>query len=180
LAQLARGRELRRGAAHGTKAYLEAFFVQNEGLDVQRESQAMKGIIMNAAYGWQCSTNSQPTLQDLNNSLESATRRNAKVLHLAGHGRRDCDFVWNVHDAATTTMEKEICTLAGIIGKAVGRNGSIKYAVLNACSTKKLGERLKEAGMSHIVCWKTPMQDETARDLCRHFYDDLMQQSKDQ
>jgi len=76
-------------------------------------------------------------------------------------------------------MEEEIRSLAGMIAKASGQNGSIECAVLNACSTKKLGERLKEAGMSHVVCWKTPVQDETAREICRHFYNALMQQSKD-
>ena len=182
LAQPARGREMRRGAAQGAKDCIEAFFVQNKSdkrIDVQRESQAMKRIIMNSACGWECSTNSQPTLQDLNDSLESATQRNVKVLHLAGHSRRDCGFVWNADDAATDTMEEEICTLAGMIAKAAGLQGSIECAVLNACSTKELGERLKEAGMPHILCWKTPVQDETARELCRRFYDALMQQSKD-
>jgi len=155
LAQPARGREVRRGAAHGAKDCIEAFFVQNKGherIDVQRESQAMKRIILNSACGWECSTNSQPTLQDFNDSLESATQRNVKVLYLAGHGRRDCGFVWNADDAATATMDQEIRSLAGMIVKASGQNGSIKCAVLNACSTKKMGERLKETGMLHVVC----------------------------
>ena len=75
-------------------------------------------------------------------------------------------------------MEEDIQNLAGLISKATGQNGSIKCAVLNACSTKGLGERLKEGGMSHVVCWMTPVHDEAVRELCDNFYQALMEQTK--
>jgi len=170
------------GKADRAKDRVDAFFAKtwrDVSIDVHAEGQLMTRILLNPACGWECTTHPQPTLQDLSDSLECSTLRNVKVLHLAGHGRRDGGFVWNADDAATATMETDIKTLVDIISKASGQNGSIECALLNAWSTKKFGEGLKEAGMSHIVCWKTPVQDETARELCWHFYDALVQQSKD-
>jgi len=149
-------------------------------IDMHAEGQLMTRILLNPACGWECTLHPQPTLQDLCDSLESATQRNVKVLHLAGHGRQDCGFVWNTNDAATAIMEADIQNLAGLISKATGQNGSIECAVLNACPTnmKGLGERLKEGGMSHVVCWTTPVHDEAARELCDNFYLALMEQTK--
>jgi len=83
-------------------------------------------------------------------------------------------------------MKEDICTLVGKhYQQGGGKYGSIKCAVLYACYTMKLEKRQKEAGMSHIVWWKTSVHGETAaRALCRAHLNDaaasiLVQQSKD-
>ena len=177
----AQGGIVKRGAVGGAKNCVDAFFaiIIDKGMDVHAEGQLMTRILLNAACGWDSTQHPQPTLPDLRLSIQCATRRNVKILHLAGHGRRDCGFVWNANDAGTATMETDIQTPADIIGKASGQNGSIECAVLNACSTKQLGERLKEGGMSHIVCWTIPVHDEAARELCGNFNRALMEQNKE-
>jgi len=166
----------------GAKNHVEAFIAKtlsDKGMDVHAEGQLIARILLNAACGWDSTQHPQPTLSDLRLGIQCATQRNVKIVHLAGHGKRDCGFVWNTNDAATTTMETDIETLADIISKASGQNGSIECAVLNACSTKQLGEQLKKGGMSHVVCWTTPVHDEAARELCDNFYRALMEQTKE-
>jgi hypothetical protein len=74
----------------GAKNRMEAFFakpVDNEGINVHREGQLITRAILNpGANGWDCTTHPQPTLKDLRRSIATATERNVKLLHLAGHG----------------------------------------------------------------------------------------------
>jgi hypothetical protein len=51
--------------------------------------------------------------------------------------------------------------------------------VLNACSTAEMGQLLRAAGMSHVVCWRTLVHDETAREYCHLFYQPLVEQTRD-
>ena len=61
----------------------------------------MMRIVMNPGCGWECNVHPQPTLDDLSTSIFLARERNLRVLHLAGHGKRMCGFIWNRDDAAT-------------------------------------------------------------------------------
>lgn len=110
-------------------------------------------------------------------STHLASQRNVKIIHLSGHGKKKCGFIWNADDAATAGKESEIHNLVGIIGSAAGQTGPIECAFLNACSTENLGRLLRQSGMPYVVCWRTPVQDETAREMCEHFYRALMRQS---
>jgi hypothetical protein len=170
-----------RRAAGGPTNRVDAFFaktVDDVGIDVHAEGQLITRAILNHdTQGWECTAHPQPTLQDLRTSMASAAARNTKVIHLAGHGGRKQGFLFNGDDAATASAAIDIHDLTAIIGGAAGANGSIECAVLNACSTEKMGQLLRTAGMSHVVCWRTSVHDETAREFCRHFYQALVEQT---
>jgi len=176
----AKGGAVMTGASSGAKHRIEAFFaktISDVSIDVHAEGQLMTRIILDPACGWECTTHPQPTINDLVQSIETAAERNVKILHLAGHGRKECGFVWNADDSAKFEMEVEIEILADIVGWATGERGPIQCTVLNACSTKKLGQLLREAGVLHVVCWRKPVHDEIAREFCYQFYQALIQQS---
>jgi CHAT domain-containing protein len=109
-------------------------------------------------------------MQDLRTSIATAKERNVKLLHIAEHGSRKYGFLFNANDAATASAEADIHALTDVIGVATGQNGPIECAVLNACSTAGMGQLLRAAGnLSHVVCWRTPVSDEAAREFCHHF-----------
>ena len=171
-----------RGQASGAKHRIDAFFaktVDDTGIDVHAEGQLITRTFLNPGEnGWDCTVHPQPTYADLCRSIESATERNVKLLHLAGHGTRKCGFLFNGDDAATKSAETDIRALVALLGGASGEKGPLECAVLNACSTKKLGQLLRAAGMSHVVCWRTRVQDEIAREFCRLFYLALVEQTR--
>ena len=43
-----------------------------------------------------------------------------------------------------------------------GAEGTIECVVLNACETEGFGEKLREIGVPHVVCWRSIVQDATA------------------
>ena len=162
------------------KHRIDAFFAKTVGdvIDVHAEGQLITRAILNpGAHCWECMTHPQPTLQDLRRSIASAPERNVKLIHLAGHGMREHGFLFNADDAATASAETDIHALTALIGGAAGEKGPVECAVLNACSTAKMGKLLREAGMSHVVCWWTPVHDEIAREFCHHFYQALVEQT---
>ena len=159
----------------GAKNRIDTFFaktVDDVSIDVHVEGQLITRAILNpGAHAWELgASNPQPTLKDLRTSIASAAERNVKLLHLAGHGGRKCGFLFNADDAATASAEADIHALTDLIGGAAGQKGPIECAVLNACSTAEMGKLLLNAGMAHVVCWRTPVQDETAREFCHLFY----------
>ena len=92
------------------------------------------------------------------------------MLHLAGHGRKKCGFIWNADDAATASQEFDANDISVAIDDVAGQQGPLECVVLNACLTEEMGRLLRERGVPYVVCWKTPVQDATARELCEHFY----------
>jgi hypothetical protein len=169
-------------ARGGARNCMDAFFaktVDDAAIDVHAEGQLITRAVLNpGASGWECTTHPQPTLQDLRVSMGSATARNVKLVHLAGHGRRKCGFLFNANDAATASAPTDIQTLIDLISGAAGQKGPLECAVLNACSTINMGQLLRAAGLSHVVCWKTPVHDETAREFCHLFYQALVEQTR--
>ena len=109
----------------------------------------------------------------------SARQRNVKGVHLSGHATLQNGFAWNADDAASTKAEAEMPAVVAIIGRASeGAGGSVEFANLNACSTYEMARLLREAGVPHVLCWRTPVHDDIAREMCGHFIRDLMRQSK--
>ena len=125
----------------------------------------MTRIVMDPGCGWDCSVNPQPTIEDLYTSISFARQRNVRVLHLSGHAREECGFIWNANDAATAHKTVDIEEISRAIGKVAGEKGPVECVVLNACSTEKMGRLLREQGVPCVLCWNTPVQDETAREL---------------
>ena len=60
-------------------------------------------------------------------------------------------------------------------GKVAGEKGPVECVVLNACSTEKMGRLLRKQGVPCVLCWKTPVQDETGRELVDQFYPPLVE-----
>ena len=95
-------------------------------------------------------------------------------MHVAGHSRKKCGFIWNKDDAASESEEFDVKAIALAIG-AVAKNGPLEFAYLNACATEIMGRLLREFGVPYVVCWRTPAHDETAREFCFFFYSALVE-----
>jgi hypothetical protein len=115
----------------------------------------------------------QPTIEDLYKSIELARQRNMRVLHLAGHARKECGFIWNANDEATASKTFDVEAISLAIGAVAGQQGPLECVVLNACCTVKMGRLLRQRGVPNVVCWQTPVHDETAREMCLHFFSAL-------
>ena len=167
----------------GTRHCVDAFFakkVDDQGIDVHAEGQLMMREILdpvNAGSRWDCNVNPQPTLHDLRRSIASCSQRNVRVLHLAGHGREECGFIWNAHDDAKDSKEFDVDAISLAIGMAAGDNGPLECAVLNACSTERMGRLLRTHNVPCVICWKTSVHDETAKKFCKLFYRSLSNDS---
>ena len=88
----------------GTLNVVDAFFAKKTddlAINVHAEGQLMRRKVMNPGCGWDCSVNPQPTIEDLYTSISFARQRNVRVLHLSGHAREECGFIWHANDAAT-------------------------------------------------------------------------------
>ena len=165
-------------ASHHPRWQVDAFFAKRTndfGIDVHTEGQVMARIVMDPGCGWDCKVNPQPTIDDLTSSIKLARQRNVRVLHLSGDGKKECGFIWNANDSANAPREFDVESIAIDIGSVSAPNGPMECAVLNACSTEKMGRLLLLQGMPYVLCWKTPVQDETARTLCEHFYRALVE-----
>jgi len=144
-------------------------------VNVHAEAQLIARTVLNPDRGWDCSTNLQPTIEDFYTSIEFARQCNVRVLHLAGHGRKECGFIWNASDAATVGKEFDIHAISMLIGSVAGKDGPMECVVLNACSTEKMGRLLLQRGVPCVICWRTQVQDETAKELCERFYRALVE-----
>jgi CHAT domain-containing protein len=97
------------------------------------------------------------------------------MLHLAGHAKRERGFIWNANDAATASKTFDVDELSCTIGEVAGQKGPLECVVLNACSTERMmGRLLRQRGVPCVLCWKTPVRDETAIKLCERFYRPLV------
>ena len=160
----------------GKISRVDAFFVKqtdDKDIDVHAEGQMMTRIVMDAG-GWHCNINPQPTIEDLYRSIQSAWQTNLQVLHLAGHGKTKCGFIWNANDAATASMTFDVDAISLAIGSVAGQQGPIECVVLNACLTERMGRLLRQRGVPYVLCWKTTVQDETAREFHERFYRSLV------
>ena len=135
----------------------------------------MMRLIKNPGCAWDCSVNPQPTLDDLYCSISSAKPRNMRGMHLAGHSKKTCGFIWNKDDGARESREFDVEAVALAIGAVAGKNGPLEFVNLNACATERMGRLLRERGVPYVVCWRTPVQDETAREFCFFFYRALVE-----
>ena len=96
-------------------------------------------------------------------------------MHLAGHSRKKCGFIWNKDDAARESKQFDVEAVALAIGAVAGKNGPLEFVYLSACETELMGRLLRKYGVPYVVCWLTPVQDETARKFCFFFYRALVE-----
>ena len=124
--------------------------------------------------------NPQPCFRDFTDSMQAARGRNVRLLHLAGHGSRRCGFYWLKSSAVSTDYEEiPIDRLCEILRpeSAGAKGGTIECVVLNACETEEMGKKLRNAGVPHVVCWRSEVQDTTAKRFVLDFYASLDQQA---
>ena len=165
------------GDAHG-KNRIVAFFaktVDDQKIDVHQEGQQMMRVIENAGGVWECKIHPQPTLNDLHHAIASANPCNMRGMHVAGHSRKKCGFIWNKDDAARESEQFDVKAVALAIGAVAGKNGPLEFVYLSACETELMGRLLRKYGVPYVVCWLTPVQDETARKFCFFFYRALVE-----
>jgi len=159
---------------------IEALFVKRRldmGIDVHREGELMLHII--EEYGgasWELNIHPQPTLKHFLGCIKRAQERNTRVMHLSGHGNQDEGFIWNADDAASEKTVVDMDVIAKAIGRVAGSQGPVECASLNACWTHAMGLKLREHGVPHVVCWRTPVQDPIARAFCALFLLSLVRQ----
>jgi small ubiquitin-related modifier len=160
---------------------IDAFFAKETGdldLDLNREGQLLTRIVVDPGCGWNCTVHPQPTIDDLYKSIELAKLRNMRVLHLSGHASQECGFIWNGNDAATSSKTFDVESISLAIGAVAGECGPLECVVLNACCTEKMGRSLRQRGVPNVVCWQTPVWDETARELCGRFFRPLVEEKQ--
>ena len=150
-----------------------------EAIDVHQEAQELMTMFTDVRASFVVRVHPQPCFKHFTDSMQSARGRNVRLLHLAGHNNTKCEFFWLKASAGSTEYEAiPIDKLIGILKtEAVGANGgTIECVVLNACETAEMGKKLRSAGVSHVVCWRSEVQDMTARKFALDFYGSLNQQ----
>ena len=120
----------------------------------------MMSLNKNSGSAWDCSVNPQPTINGLLASINE--QRNLRSLHLSGHTREECAFVWNTDELTDGNRKLDVDEIARVIGAVAGRRGPIECVTLIACATENMGLKFREKGVPHVVCWKTPVHDDTA------------------
>jgi hypothetical protein len=134
---------------------VDAFFAKrtsDHGIDVHAEGQMMTRIVMDPGCGWDCRVHPQPTIEDLYKSIELARQCNMRALHLAGHARKECGFIWNANDEATASKTFDVEAISLAIGAVAGQQGPLECVVLNACCTVKMGRLLRQRGVPNVLC----------------------------
>jgi CHAT domain-containing protein len=153
-----------------------------ETIDVHQEAQELKNLFTHVRPSFHPSINAQPCFKDFTDSMQSARGRNVRLLHVAGHGNRKCGFFWLKSSAVSTEYEEvPIAKLSSILKtEAAANGGTIECVVLNACETEEMGKKLRSAGVPHVVCWRSEVQDTTAKTFAVDFYSCLNQQEQGQ
>ena len=119
----------------------------------------------------------QPTFKIFSEELLSAPQRNVRILLLSGHAQLHCGFLWlkaRLDEASATEYEEiepdSFAKLFPPVAALAGRAGTIECVVLNACKTEDMGKKLREAGVPHVVCWRSEVDDTTATDFAVNFF----------
>jgi hypothetical protein len=61
------------------------------------------------------------------------------------------------------------------VAAGAGRAGTIECVVLNACETEDIGKKLRKAGVTYVVCWRSEVDDTTATEFAVNFFTALDQ-----
>ena len=155
---------------------MEVFFCKKnvvETIDVHREAQELMDICTHGRSAVEIRANPQATLENFSNSLRSARQRKVRGLHLTGHGTSRCGFYWLKRKAGT---EYEVVAIDRVVAlvktEAAGGSGggTIEFAMLNACETEEMGKALRAAGVRYVICWRSEVDDDTAREFALEFY----------
>jgi len=150
-----------------------------DGTNVHDEAEKLKNLFTQARPVFEVDVHPQPSFQIFADCMRSARQRNVRILHFAGHGKSKCGFFWLNHEALEYE-EVPIDTVAGLIKtEAAGEGaGTIECVVLNACESEEMGTTLRTAGVCHVLCWRSEVNDNTASKFALEFYRSLDTQNQ--
>jgi len=155
-----------------------------ETIDVHKEAQELMDISNHGQSLIDMRVNAQATFTHFSNSMRSARQNNVRGLHLTGHGTSRCGFYWLKRGASATQYEEipveKITGLVKIESVGGSDKGTIEFAMLNACETEEMGKKLRAVGVRHVVCWRSEVDDNTAREFALEFYRSIDQQDRAQ
>jgi hypothetical protein len=155
-----------------------------EGIDPHKEAQELMNRLRGSGY-FEVDVEAQPTFKIFSEAWLSAPQRNVRILLLSGHAQLHCGFLWlkaRLDEASATEYEEidpdRFVNLFSPIAKKAGARGTIECVVLNACKTEEIGNKLRTAGVPHVVCWRSKVNDTTATDFAVNFFTVLDQSGK--
>lgn len=71
-------------------------------------------------------------------------------------------------------------TLASMLGQfSPARGGPLELVFLNGCESEALGQAVRRAGIPHVVCWRTLVENGAARPFSEAFFSAYAQQGCD-
>jgi serine/threonine protein kinase len=142
-----------------------------ELVDPHNEAQKIQNVLTRFTT---FKINPKPTFQDFQNSMSDAHLRNVRIVHLSGHFLRG--FCWLKEGGAEYDLRSpdEIAEIVKSLRQRqlnwAGVEGTIECVVLNAANTEGWGQKLRDIGVSHVVCWRSEVQDTTATQFALNFY----------
>jgi hypothetical protein len=153
---------------------LEALWCKIESIDPHKEAQELQLLLQksNRRREFEVSFHAQPTFKIFSDCMLTAAERNVSHLHFSGHGHSQCGFFWLKEGALEyekIPTEKFVSLFTTEVAGAHSR-GTIECVVLNACNTEGLGKKLRNAGVPHVVCWRSEVFDSTASQFTIDFY----------
>ena len=181
---LKRALKKRRIAKIGVQLNIDAFFCKGDSIEtisVHKEAQSLKNLEGDGSGRVQINVHAQPASKDFGDCMLSAQQRKTRGVHLAGHyDRRKGCFLFQQSGHKCEEVPSD--TIVGIISTEVAgvSNGTIEFAMLNGCETEEMGLQLRRAGLRHVVCWRSEVQDTTAHDFAVNFYKSLSLQEPTQ
>jgi hypothetical protein len=147
-----------------------------EGIDPLKEAQELMSHLQRSQSNFEVDVYAQPSFKSFSDSLLSALERNVRALLFSGHGQSHCGFLWLKDKVSAEYEEIEPDRFVKLFPPvAAGAGGTIECVVLNACETEGIGKKLRKAGVPHVVCWRSEVDDTTANEFAVNFFTALDQ-----
>jgi hypothetical protein len=151
-----------------------------EGINPLKEAQELMNRLQRSRPIFEVDVHAQPSFKTFSDSLLSTVARNVRMLLLSGHGQSHCGFLWlkaRLDEASATEYEEiEPNRFVKLFSPvSAGAGGTIECVVLNACETEGIGKKLRNAGVPHVVCWRSEVDDTTATEFAVNFFTALDQ-----
>ena len=153
-----------------------------ENLDIHKEAEQLMLGFTHPRSAFTVDIYSQPTIKDFADVMASVAHKNVRIVHFSGHGETDVGFFW-LNTKSNEYEQTSLDFFAGLFKteSAGSRDrGTVDCVVLNACNTEMLGQRIRLAGVPHVVCWRTEVQNATAITFAKEFYKSLDEQDLQQ
>jgi len=164
---------------HQHRPMILGFFAKqiSDTVRVHQEAQQMMNLLSDTNGPFACNIQPEPTYSDFQNLMLKVNRDNVRILHFAGHGKEYCGFLWlNANGEYEEIKNEKFAKMLKTEALHAYPPGTVECVVLNACETYVLGKLLRDCGIPYVVCWRTKVQDSTARIFTDTFYRALKDQ----